>query len=79
MNPNGSFEGIAGATSADGRITMLMPHPERVHRTAQHSWAPEEWGEDGPWLRMFRNALENSENALAPIQNIIEMFHTLYN
>lgn len=56
MNPNGSFEGIAGATSADGRVTMLMPHPERVHRTVQHSWAPAEWGEDGPWLRMFRNA-----------------------
>jgi phosphoribosylformylglycinamidine synthase len=56
MNPNGSAEGIAGATSADGRVTMLMPHPERVHRTVQHSWAPDEWGEDGPWLRMFRNA-----------------------
>ena len=56
MNPNGSADGIAGATSADGRVTMLMPHPERVHRTVQHSWAPEEWGEDGPWLRMFRNA-----------------------
>jgi len=56
MNPNGSVEGIAGATSADGRVTMLMPHPERVHRTVQHSWAPSEWGEDGPWLRMFRNA-----------------------
>ena len=56
MNPNGSPEGIAGATSLDGRVTMLMPHPERVHRTVQHSWAPEEWGEEGPWLRMFRNA-----------------------
>jgi phosphoribosylformylglycinamidine synthase len=56
MNPNGSYEGIAGATSTDGRVTMLMPHPERVHRTVQHSWSPEEWGEDGPWLRMFRNA-----------------------
>ncbi|MCP3999564.1 MAG: phosphoribosylformylglycinamidine synthase [Gammaproteobacteria bacterium] len=56
MNPNGSYKGIAGASSADGRVTMLMPHPERVHRTVQHSWSPEEWGEDGPWLRMFRNA-----------------------
>jgi phosphoribosylformylglycinamidine synthase len=56
MNPNGSAEGIAGATSTNGRVTMLMPHPERVHRSVQHSWAPEEWGEDGPWLRMFRNA-----------------------
>jgi len=56
QNPNGSSQGIAGATSADGRVTMLMPHPERVHRTVQHSWAPAEWGEDGPWLRLFRNA-----------------------
>ncbi len=55
-NPNGSFQGIAGATTTDGRVTMLMPHPERVHRTVQHSWAPSEWGDDGPWLRMFRNA-----------------------
>jgi phosphoribosylformylglycinamidine synthase len=55
-NPNGSAQGIAGACSADGRVTLLMPHPERVHRTVQHSWAPEEWGEEGPWLRMFRNA-----------------------
>ncbi len=56
QNPNGSPLGIAGATSVDGRVTLLMPHPERVHRTVQHSWAPAEWGEDGPWLRMFRNA-----------------------
>jgi len=55
-NPNGSYQGIAGATTTDGRVTMLMPHPERVHRAVQHSWAPQEWGEDGPWLRMFRNA-----------------------
>jgi phosphoribosylformylglycinamidine synthase len=55
-NPNGSPEGIAGGCSADGRVTMLMPHPERTHRTVQHSWHPEEWGEDGPWMRMFRNA-----------------------
>jgi len=55
-NPNGSYQGIAGATTTDGRVTMLMPHPERVHRTVQHSWAPGEWGEDGPWMRMFRNA-----------------------
>lgn len=55
-NPNGSPEGIAGACSADGRVTLLMPHPERVQRTVQHSWHPSEWGEEGPWLRLFRNA-----------------------
>jgi phosphoribosylformylglycinamidine synthase len=55
-NPNGSPQGIAGLTNEDGRVTILMPHPERVHRTVQHSWHPDEWGEDGPWMRMFRNA-----------------------
>jgi phosphoribosylformylglycinamidine synthase len=54
-NPNGSPEGIAGLTSDDGRATILMPHPERVFRTAQMSWAPPGWGEASPWLRMFRN------------------------
>jgi phosphoribosylformylglycinamidine synthase len=55
-NPNGSPGGITGLTTPDGRFTILMPHPERVFRTVQNSWHPEEWGEDGPWLRMFRNA-----------------------
>jgi phosphoribosylformylglycinamidine synthase len=55
-NPNGSPVGIAGVCSADGRVTSLMPHPERVFRTVQHSWAPREWGEDGGWMRLFRNA-----------------------
>jgi phosphoribosylformylglycinamidine synthase len=55
-NPNGSPAGIAGLCSADGRVTILMPHPERVHRTVQHSWHPEGWGEDGPWMQLFRNA-----------------------
>ena len=55
-NPNGSPGGIAGLCSADGRVTILMPHPERVQRTVQHSWHPAGWGEDGPWLRLFRNA-----------------------
>jgi phosphoribosylformylglycinamidine synthase len=55
-NPNGSPNGIAGLTSADGRATIMMPHPERVYRTIQHSWAPAQWGEDGGWLRLFRNA-----------------------
>ena len=55
-NPNGSTEGITGLTTPDGRVTILMPHPERVIRTVQHSWHPAGWGEDGPWLRVFRNA-----------------------
>ena len=55
-NPNGSPAGVAGVCSADGRVTSVMPHPERVFRTVQHSWAPREWGEDGPWMRLFRNA-----------------------
>jgi phosphoribosylformylglycinamidine synthase len=56
MNPNGSPEGITGLTTPDGRFTILMPHPERAFRTVQHSWHPEGWGEDSPWMRMFRNA-----------------------
>jgi phosphoribosylformylglycinamidine synthase len=55
-NPNGSPEGIAGLTSEDGRVTIMMPHPERVFRSVQNSWHPDDWGEDGPWLRLFRNA-----------------------
>tara|TARA_R110002124_G_scaffold19440_14_gene78016 strand:- start:748 stop:4644 length:3897 start_codon:yes stop_codon:yes gene_type:complete len=55
-NPNGSPTGITGLTSEDGRATIMMPHPERVYRTVQNSWAPLHWGEDGGWLRMFRNA-----------------------
>ena len=55
-NPNGSPGGIAGLCNRDGRFTILMPHPERVFRTVQYSWHPDGWGEDGPWLRLFRNA-----------------------
>ncbi|MGC8121195.1 phosphoribosylformylglycinamidine synthase [Marinobacter sp. VGCF2001] len=55
-NPNGSESGITGITTRDGRVTIMMPHPERVFRAAQHSWRPDSWQEDGPWLRMFRNA-----------------------
>jgi phosphoribosylformylglycinamidine synthase len=55
-NPNGSPLGIAGLTTADGRFTILMPHPERVFRSVQMSWRPTHWGEDSPWMRMFRNA-----------------------
>ena len=56
MNPNGSPDAISGVTSKDGRATIMMPHPERNFRAIQHSWKPEEWTEDGAWLRMFRNA-----------------------
>ncbi|ACA11760.1 phosphoribosylformylglycinamidine synthase [Xylella fastidiosa subsp. multiplex Griffin-1] len=56
LNPNGSPNGITGLTTTDGRITILMPHPERTPRTINLSWSPNEWGEDAPWLRLFRNA-----------------------
>ncbi len=56
FNPNGSPGGVTGLTSKDGRFTVLMPHPERVFRAIQNSWHPKAWGEDGPWMRMFRNA-----------------------
>ena len=56
LNPNGSPQGITGLTTPDGRFTIMMPHPERVFRTVQNSYHPDGWGEDGPWLRMFRNA-----------------------
>jgi len=56
LNPNGSPVGLAGVCSEDGRVTAVMPHPERVFRSVQNSWSPKEWGEDGGWLRLFRNA-----------------------
>jgi len=60
MNPNGSPGGLTGVTTLDGRFTVMMPHPERVFRTAQMSWAPSDWLQtpDGasPWMRLFRNA-----------------------
>ena len=55
-NPNGSAEGITGLTSRDGRVTIMMPHPERVFRAVQNSWRSDGWQEDAPWMRMFRNA-----------------------
>jgi phosphoribosylformylglycinamidine synthase len=55
-NPNGSPGGIAAITSDDGRATLIMPHPERVFRAVQYSWRPRTWTEDGPWMRLFRNA-----------------------
>jgi phosphoribosylformylglycinamidine synthase len=55
-NPNGSPEGITALCTPDGRVTALMPHPERVFRNVQLSWRPREWGERSPWLRLFANA-----------------------
>jgi phosphoribosylformylglycinamidine synthase len=54
-NPNGSRDGICGLSNEDGRVTIMMPHPERVALTKQNSWHPDDWGDDGPWMRMFRN------------------------
>ena len=56
LNPNGSAAGLAGLVSSDGRALVMMPHPERVFRSIQHSWCPHDWDDDGPWLRLFRNA-----------------------
>jgi phosphoribosylformylglycinamidine synthase len=55
-NPNGSPHGITGLCNRDGRVTLLMPHPERMFRSVQYSWRPRSWAEDAPWLRLFRNA-----------------------
>ncbi|MDB5936695.1 MAG: phosphoribosylformylglycinamidine synthase [Massilia sp.] len=56
FNPNGSPQGLTAVTTADGRFSVMMPHAERVFRSVQQSWHPESWGEDSPWMRMFRNA-----------------------
>ncbi len=56
LNPNGSADGATAITNEDGRFSIMMPHPERLFRTVQHSWADPSWNEDGPWLRLFRNA-----------------------
>ncbi|KOC88245.1 phosphoribosylformylglycinamidine synthase [Winslowiella iniecta] len=55
-NPNGSPNGITAVSNESGRVTIMMPHPERVFRTVSNSWHPAEWGEDSPWMRIFRNA-----------------------
>lgn len=55
-NPNGSPSGITGLTTPDGRVTIMMPHPERVVRAVTNSWRPAEWTRDGAWMRLFRNA-----------------------
>jgi phosphoribosylformylglycinamidine synthase len=56
FNPNGSALGLAGLCSSDGRVTSIMPHPERVFRSVQNSWVSKAWAEDGGWMRLFRNA-----------------------
>jgi len=55
-NPNGSPDGVTGFCSDDGRVTIMMPHPERVYRSISNSWYPSDWKEDGAWTRIFRNA-----------------------
>ena len=55
-NPNGSPGGMSAVTSIDGRVLAMMPHPERVFRSVQYSWRPDDWKEDAPWMRLFRNA-----------------------
>lgn len=57
-NPNGAIEGLAGLTAADGRVLIMMPHPERVFRSVQNVYQDAQWGEDGPWMRLFRNAVK---------------------
>ncbi|WFF38531.1 phosphoribosylformylglycinamidine synthase [Moraxella nasibovis] len=56
LNPNGSPQGVTGICSNDGRVTLMMPHPERTLRAVNHSWKPDEWANDGAWMRLFRNA-----------------------
>ncbi len=56
MNPNGSPKGVTGICNVDGRINLMMPHPERIFQTRQFSWHPSEWGSNSPWLRLFENA-----------------------
>ena len=58
-NPNGSALGITAISNVDGRIAAMMPHPERVFRAVSNSWYPEDWSEDGAWMRIFRNARVN--------------------
>jgi phosphoribosylformylglycinamidine synthase len=56
INPNGSLLGLNGFCNEDGRFTIMMPHPERIFRTVQNSWHPEDWEEYSPWMRLFHNA-----------------------
>ena len=61
LNPNGSVEGATGVTAANGRVTIMMPHPERVFRKLQMSWRPNHWKEFSPWMQIFINARKFSE------------------
>ena len=61
LNPNGSAEGVTGLTAANGRVTIMMPHPERVIRKIQMSWHPKDWKEFSPWMQIFVNAKKFSE------------------
>ena len=56
LNPNGSVQGVTGFTNDDGRVTIMMPHPERVFRSVSNSWHPGDWGEYSPWIKIFHNA-----------------------
>jgi phosphoribosylformylglycinamidine synthase len=56
LNPNGSPHGMTALTTTTGRVTIMMPHPERVFRSACMSWHPADWPEDSPWMKLFRNA-----------------------
>ena len=56
LNPNGSPRGMTAFTTTTGRVTIMMPHPERVFRSVAMSWSPSDWGEDSPWMRLFYNA-----------------------
>ncbi|MDQ5885277.1 MAG: phosphoribosylformylglycinamidine synthase, partial [Patescibacteria group bacterium] len=63
LNPNGSKDGLTGFTSIDGRATIMMPHPERSFMSRQLSWRPKEWpANSSPWIRMFQNARQWTEN-----------------
>ena len=63
LNPNGSTDGLTGITAADGRVTIMMPHPERVFRAQQFSWKPSNWKDFSPWMQMFLNARLFSEGS----------------
>ena len=58
-NPNGSVFGITAISNMDGCITAMMPHLEHVFCAVSNSWYPEDWSEDGAWMRIFRNTKVN--------------------
>ena len=61
-NPNGSVDGATGFTSQDGRVTIMMPHPERNFLALHNSWVSNDWGYYSPWIQMFQNAFKWSKN-----------------